>query len=256
VSGIRVLRVTLVVALAVIALSGCMRPRVAVAPPPPPPVVAGSPDAMMYGAPPPVISAAPRPAIAAAPPRFVPAPPPVVAEAPLPVAHAAYVARAPIVVSAPRHDGAYHLDAGDKLRIVVYGQEGLTNTYTVDASGHIEVPLIGVVSARGSTPAELAQAIADKLRTGFVREPYVAAEVEQYRPFFILGEVTAPGQYPYVPNMTAESAVAIAGGYTPRAKKNEVKLSRRDEKGAVTVMVAPNTPLRPGDTIVVGERWL
>ena len=238
--GIRVLGVTLIVATAAIALSGCMRHPVAVAPPPPP-MAAGSPDAMVYGAPPPVIAAAPPPVIAAAPP-------------PTPVAYAV-PAPAPVVVSAPRYDSAYRLDAGDKLRIVVYGQDGLTNSYMVDASGHITMPLIGPVTARGSTPAELAQAIAAKLRNGYIREPYVAAEVEQYRPFFILGEVTAPGQYPYVPNMTAQSAVAIAGGYTPRAKKSELKLTRRNETGSVTVVVAPNIPLMPGDTIVVGERW-
>ncbi len=117
------------------------------------------------------------------------------------------------------------------------------------------MPLIGAVVARGFTPAELAQAIAAKLRGGYIREPYVAAEVEQYRPFFILGEVLAPGQYPYVPNMTAESAIAIAGGYTPRAKKTAFKLTRRNEVGAVTAVVPPNMPLQPGDTLVIGERW-
>ncbi len=113
------------------------------------------------------------------------------------------------------HDEPYRLDAGDRLRIVVYGQEGLTNTYTVDAGGSITMPLIGAVRTRGLTPAELAAAVTVQLKKGYLREPYVAAEVETYRPFFILGEVTAPGQYPYVPNMTIESAVAIAGGFTP-----------------------------------------
>ena len=125
----------------------------------------------------------------------------------------AYAEPAPIP-----HDAAYHLDAGDRLRIVVYGQEGLTNSYAVDAGGSITMPLIGAVHARGLTPAELAGAITAKLRNGYIREPYVAAEVEAYRPFFILGEVAAPGQYPYVPNMTVESAVAIAGGFSPRAR--------------------------------------
>ena len=97
---------------------------------------------------------------------------------------------------------AYHLDAGDKLRVVVYGQEGLTNTYAIGAGGSITMPLIGSVPARGRTPAGLAAEIAARLRNGFIREPSVAVEIEAYRPFFILGEVAAPGQYPYVPNMT------------------------------------------------------
>jgi polysaccharide biosynthesis/export protein len=185
-------------------------------------------------------------------------PPPSVVAAPVPAptpAPVAYAAPMPAPVPVATYDSAYRLDAGDKLRIVVYGQDGLTNSYAVDAGGNITMPLIGAVVARGFTPAELAQAIAAKLRGGYIREPYVAAEVEQYRPFFILGEVLAPGQYPYVPNMTAESAIAIAGGYTPRAKKTAFKLTRRNEVGAVAAVVPPNMPLQPGDTLVIGERW-
>ena len=105
---------------------------------------------------------------------------------------------------APGGDEPYTLDSGDRLRIVVFGQEGLTSTYIVDATGKISMPLIGAVNARGCTTGQLARLIADKLRNGFVREPHVAIEVEFYRPFFILGEVIAPGLYPYVPNMTVE----------------------------------------------------
>ena len=149
----------------------------------------------------------------------------------------------------------YRLDAGDKLRIVVYGQDGLTNTYAVDAGGAITMPLIGAARARGLTPAELAASVTTRLKQGYLREPYVAAEVETYRPFFILGEVAAPGQYPYVPNLTVESAVAIAGGFTPRAQRNAVKLTRTAEGGTAQVNVPPGTMMRPGDTIVVSERW-
>ena len=166
----------------------------------------------------------------------------------------------PVAYAAPmgvpvRYDASYHLDAGDKLRVVVYGQEGLTNSYAIDAGGSITMPLIGAVRARGLTPAELAAAITVKLRSGYIREPYVAAEVEAYRPFFILGEVAAPGQYPYVPNMTVESAVAIAGGFSPRAQKGSVDLTRTEKSGAVRATVPLGTLLRPGDTVVVGERW-
>ena len=133
----------------------------------------------------------------------------------------------PVAVS---YDAPYHLDAGDKLRVVVYGQEGLTNTYAISAGGTITMPLIGSVPARGRTPSGLAADIAARLRNGFIREPSVAVEVEAYRPFFILGEVQAPGQYPYVPNMTAESAVAIAGGFSPRAKRDRVTLTHTDAR--------------------------
>jgi polysaccharide biosynthesis/export protein len=171
-----------------------------------------------------------------------------VAVAPAPVA----VAYAPEPV---RYDTAYRLDAGDRLRVVVYGQEGLTNTYAIDAGGSITMPLIGSVPARGRTPARLAADIAAKLRNGFIREPSVAVEIEAYRPFFILGEVAAPGQYPYVPNMTVESAVAIAGGFSPRALRDRVTITHTDPSGSMRTVVPLGTALNPGDTVLVGERW-
>jgi polysaccharide export outer membrane protein len=152
-------------------------------------------------------------------------------------------------------DAAYRLDAGDKLRVVVYGQEGLTNIYAIDAGGLITMPLIGAVPARGRTPAGLASEISAKLRNGYIRDPSVAVEIESYRPFFILGEVAAPGQYPYVPNMSVESAVAIAGGFTPRARRDQVTLTHTDGSGSARFVVPLGTALGPGDTVQVGERW-
>ncbi|GKQ55459.1 polysaccharide biosynthesis/export family protein [Bradyrhizobium sp. Ce-3] len=153
------------------------------------------------------------------------------------------------------YDNSYHLGPGDKLRVVVYGQEGLTNSYAIDAAGAITMPLIGSVPARGRTPAGLAGEISARLRNGFIREPSVAVEIESYRPFFILGEVQAPGQYPYVPNMTVESAVAIAGGFSPRARRDSVTLTHTDASGAGRFVVPMGTPMSPGDTVLVGERW-
>jgi polysaccharide export outer membrane protein len=154
-----------------------------------------------------------------------------------------------------QYDAAYQLDAGDKLRVVVYGQEGLTNTYAIDAGGSITMPLIGAVPARGRTPAGLAAEIGGRLRNGYIRDPSVAVEIDSYRPFFILGEVAAPGQYPYVPNMSVESAVAIAGGFTPRARRDRVTMTHTDGSGSSRVVVPLGTALGPGDTILVGERW-
>jgi polysaccharide export outer membrane protein len=170
--------------------------------------------------------------------------------APQPGAYGAY-ASAPSYQAQP----AYTLDAGDRLRIVVFGQDGITNSYIVDAAGNVSLPLIGTVPARGATPQQLSKVIADKLRHGFVREPHVSVEVEAYRPFFILGEVTNPGQYAYVPNMTAETAIAIAGGFAPRASKKQVELTRNVSGQQFHGKVPLNTPLRPGDTIKVPERW-
>ncbi len=110
---------------------------------------------------------------------------------------------------------AYSLAAGDKLRVIVFGQDNLSNIYAVDGAGRIALPLIGPVKVAGGSTAQAARAIEARLRDGYVREPHVTVEVEVYRPFFILGEVTTSGQYPYVSGMTVETAVAIAAASGP-----------------------------------------
>jgi len=187
--------------------------------------------------------------------RRYPAPEPVAVPVPAAVALPPPVPAAVLPGPAPGGDLPYTLDSGDRLRIIVFGQDGLTGTYIVDATGKIAMPLIGSVSARGCTTAQLARVIADKLRNGYVREPHVAIEVETYRPFFILGEVIAPGQYPYVPNMTVETAVAIAGGFTPRAYRYDAELSRSQSGVTARQKVPLIAPVRPGDTVTVSERW-
>src|SRR3954467_10645865 len=240
----RAFRYSMIAVMTALALSGCMRRSA--------PVAVVQPrsdlDSLAYGQttnPPPRAVASSGGAIGAlrasfaASPRRTYAPAPAVYAAPIPVAY----------------DAVYKLDAGDRLRIVVYGQEGLTNTYAIDAGGSITMPLIGAVHARGLTPAGLASEITGKLRNGYIREPSVAVEIEAYRPFFILGEVAAPGQYPYVPNMSVESAVAIAGGFSPRARRDRVTLTHTDGGGSSRVVVPLGTPINPGDTLLVGERW-
>jgi polysaccharide export outer membrane protein len=169
-----------------------------------------------------------------------------------PDAYASVPPPTPVLVAAER---PYTLDAGDKLRVVVFGQEGISNTYVVDAGGKVNLPLIDAVTARGLTNQQLAAAIASRLKQGYVREPHVSVEVETYRPFFILGEVTTPGQYPYVANLTAEMAIAIAGGFAPRAYKRTVELTRRAGSQQTHTEVPLDYPVRPGDTILVKERW-
>ena len=210
--------------LAALALSGCVKPRV---PWLAAPVVQqhSELDAMMYGA---------------------PAPP------------SATVRRVREVVPVvPVDDGPYTLDTGDKLRIVVFGQDALSNTYIVDAEGQVALPLIGAVTARGLTTRELAGSIKSRLAQGFIREPSVAVEIEIYRPFFVLGEVTYPGQYPYVPNMTVESAIAIAGGFTPRGFKSpspspaRSRACRPASPCRCATRSAPATPSRSGTLVLI-----
>jgi polysaccharide biosynthesis/export protein len=155
----------------------------------------------------------------------------------------------------PRASTAYKLDAGDRLRITVFGQAGLSNSYIVDAAGTITMPLVGAVPARGLTTDQLGRAVAERLRQGYIREPQVAIEIEAYRPFFIYGEVTAPGQYPYLANMTVENAIAVAGGFGPRADQNKIALSRTVGGETMRFAVGLHDPLRPGDTLRIGERW-
>ena len=149
----------------------------------------------------------------------------------------------------------YRLSSGDKVRVLVFGQDNISNIYAVDASGRISMPLIGAVPVSGRTTAQLEGDIATRLQNGYVREPHVSIEVEQYRPFFVLGEVNQAGQFPYVNGLTAQTAVAIAGGFTPRAQERSVELTRRVDGQAVTGFVPITYPLQPGDTIKVSERW-
>lgn len=243
---VRALQISMVVA-AGLAVSGCMHR--------PAPLAAGpSIDALAYNdgvaAMP---DAGPRRGLITGSLSPIPAAPPPVIHAAPPEPAVTYAV--PTAVAAAVGPTEYLLDAGDKVRVVVYGQDGLTNSYAVGASGTITMPLIGAVRARGLTPARLSAAIAARLRDGYIREPSVAVEVETYRPFFILGEVAAPGQYPYVPGMTVEQAVAIAGGFTPRAQQGMMQLTRSNAAGSVRADVPVGTPLHPGDSIVVGERW-
>jgi polysaccharide export outer membrane protein len=151
-------------------------------------------------------------------------------------------------------DEPYRLGAGDRLRVIVFGQDALSNSYTVDGTGHISMPLIGVVGAAGLTAQALQHEIAARLRNGFVRDPHVSVEVEAYRPFYVLGEVIVAGQYPYVEGLTVQKAIAIAGGFSPRGYQGAVDLTRDIGDGAVTGRVPLLQAVRPGDTITVRER--
>lgn len=148
----------------------------------------------------------------------------------------------------------YVLDAGDRVRITVFEQEMLTNSYGVDQAGYIAFPLVGAIAARGHTTQELEGEIAKRLRAGYLRDPDVSVEVDRYRPIFIMGEVGASGQYSYVPGMTVQKAIAAAGGYTPRANQENVDITRAINNEVMTGRVKITDSVLPGDTIYVRER--
>ncbi|MBC2859352.1 polysaccharide biosynthesis/export family protein [Stappia sp. 28M-7] len=149
----------------------------------------------------------------------------------------------------------YRLDSSDVLRVIVFGQQDLNNTYTVDQAGYIAMPLIGSVAARGLTVRELEAQITNRLKNGYLRDPDVSVEVATYRPVFVMGEVSNAGQYPYVAGMTAQNAIATAGGFTPRGQQNSVDITRQINGEVISGRVPITDPVRPGDTIYVRERF-
>ena len=151
-------------------------------------------------------------------------------------------------------DQPYRLGAGDRIRVTVFEQDGLTNTYSVDQSGYLSFPLVGAIPARGHTAQQMEKEIADKLRQGYLRDPDVSVEIDRYRPIFVMGEVGAAGQYSYVPGLTVQKAIAIAGGFTPRANQESVDITRDINGKVMTGRVVTSDPLLPGDTVYVRER--
>lgn len=151
---------------------------------------------------------------------------------------------------------SYGLGPGDQLRILTFGEDQLTGEFRVDDQGRIAFPLIGNIDATGKSPRALEQEISQALVKGdFLKEPHVTVEVTGYRPIFVLGEVTRPGQYPYQPSMTFLTAVAVAGGFTYRAVKSYGQVVRTVDGRALTGRVLDNQFLAPGDVIQVLERY-
>lgn len=155
----------------------------------------------------------------------------------------------------PRPPGPYRLGTGDRLRITVFGQKQMTGIYAIDATGQIDLPLLGTVRAAGRTPGGLRRAIVRGLvARGILRQPSVAVEVTTYRPFSILGEVNKPDQYPFQPGMTVLAAVALAGGFTYRAAESQVGIVRVVRGIARNYRAPVSALVEPGDVIRVFQR--
>ncbi len=152
-------------------------------------------------------------------------------------------------------NAVYRLDSGDRLRVIVFGQTELSGEYAVDGAGQISIPLINVIQARGLTTDELEETLVSVLSQTLLRDPSVNVEVLTFRPFFILGEVTRAGQYPFVAGMTVKTAVAIAGGYTHRANENVARITRNLGDRIIELGVDSNSAVHPGDTILIRERY-
>lgn len=152
--------------------------------------------------------------------------------------------------------GPYQLGPGEKVRVVVFGQEHLTGEFRVNDHGAISIPLLGAIPADGMTTTQLEQSISAELRQKKVLlEPSVSVEIIDYRQVFILGEVVKPGQYPYEPGMTVLTAVAVAGGFTYRARTGFASILRRLDGHAVEGRVGRGHDVLPGDVITVFQRY-
>ena len=149
----------------------------------------------------------------------------------------------------------YQLGAGDKVRVTVYGEQSLSGDFLVAGNGKLSMPLIGEVQATGLTVRMFQDEVQRILSDGYLKQPKVSAEVLNYRPFFILGEVEKPGQYPYTNGLTVMNAVATAGGFTYRANKSRVFVKHANDTTEKAFPLEGTTPVAPGDTIRIGERF-
>lgn len=168
-----------------------------------------------------------------------------------PATESAAVAAAP---AAPAEDD-YQLGVADKVRIIVFDEPTLSGEFTVNANGALSLPLIGDVPVRGLTPTQVAAQIRETLKGGYLLEPRVSIDVLTFRPFYILGEVNKPGEYPYSSGLTVDAAVAMAEGYTYRAEKNKVSIKHAGDELAHRLVLSPDLKVRPGDIIRIGERY-
>jgi polysaccharide export outer membrane protein len=155
----------------------------------------------------------------------------------------------------PAEPGGYHLDVGDKVKVTVYGEDDLSGDFQVDGGGNVGMAMIGVVHAAGLTTEQFAASVQAKLKAGhFLVNPRVSAEVVNYRPFTILGEVNKPGEYPYENGMNVLNAVAVAGGWTYRANESTVYVRHKGSAHEEAETADDKTLIIPGDTVRVAER--
>jgi polysaccharide export outer membrane protein len=149
----------------------------------------------------------------------------------------------------------FRLAAGDKLRVTVFGEDKLTGEYDIDVGGYVSLPLAGTVKAAGLTKVELEKALARKLSGEYLRDPKVTVDVATFRPFYILGEVEKPGEYPYKSGLNVMSAMAVAGGPTYRASGSKVLIQRGGVGAFQEVALSPTVQIYPGDLVRVPERF-
>jgi polysaccharide biosynthesis/export protein len=157
--------------------------------------------------------------------------------------------------AAYEYGSGYRVGAGDRLSIRVIGEQDLTGEYVVDATGVMSMPYVQSVPVAGLNTGQIERLIERKLKAGYLRDPKVSVQAINLRPFYIMGEVTTGGSFPYQPGITVQNAIAIAGGYGTRADKGVVLITRKSANGTNTFKVPVTTQVYPGDIVFVRERW-
>lgn len=151
-------------------------------------------------------------------------------------------------------DAIYTLGPGDKLKINVYREPDLSGEFQLDGSGSISFPLVGEITAGGLSMRKLEKLLTDKLKDGYLNDPRITIEILNYRPFYIMGEVVKPGPYEYVNGITLYNAIAMAGGYTHRARQNKAHITRSNPE-TIIEDADHSTLLFPGDIVNIRERF-
>lgn len=149
----------------------------------------------------------------------------------------------------------YLLGPGDRLRVIVFQEPDLSGEFEVNSAGQVALPLIEPITAQGLTVHQFQEAVSTRLRSGYLVNPRVSAEVLNYRPFYITGEVNRPGEYPYVAGMNILKAIAMAGGYTYRANTGRVFLTRVNSGEELVIVPSADALIMPGDFIRISERF-
>ena len=149
---------------------------------------------------------------------------------------------------------SYRLGSGDEIKVTVYGETDLSGPFTVDGDGQITMSLIGQVEVGKLTFTEASEKLQTKLKDGWLRDPKVTVELVKGRPYYILGEVNKPGEYPFSSGLTVMNAIASAGDFTYRADKGRILIKSVDSPNEREVELTPTTQVRPGDTIRIRER--
>ena len=175
-----------------------------------------------------------------------------------------------ITMSASAQDPDYLLQPEDVLHITVYEQPDLETKTRISTTGTITFPLLGKLSASGSTVNELRGKIETLLEKDYLVDPQVQVFIEQYhqKQVSVLGSVRSPGRYDMYPerDTTVLEALAMAGGFTDVANENATKIIRKEGKNEVTIPVRveditkkglkeQDILLKPGDIVFVPESF-